>query len=85
MTKKAIPSRPGPWKFAGSAGDFHVWHAGKNDYRVTDGAQGEVVRGHRQFGEAHSTARSLDKVRKSSHITSYYSDRAHSGLAALAQ
>lgn len=52
------------WRFKGSVGQFHVWHAGYLDYRVTDGAQGPVVRQKQQFGEAWSDAtRRYDVVR----------------------
>lgn len=53
---KEIPQRVEGWRFAGAAGRFTVWHAGKNDYRVTDGAQGEVVGNRDQFGLAHALA-----------------------------
>ncbi|MGU7882137.1 hypothetical protein ACV22Y_19965 [Burkholderia sp. AW50-3] len=53
---KEIPQRAEGWRFAGAAGRFTVWHAGKNDYRVTDGAQGEVVGSRDQFGLAHALA-----------------------------
>ncbi|KWC67219.1 hypothetical protein [Burkholderia ubonensis] len=56
---KEIPQRVEGWRFAGAAGRFTVWHAGKNDYRVTDGAQGEVVGTRDQFGLAHALARRL--------------------------
>lgn len=57
MSAQHTPQRKEGWKFAGSAGDYHVWHAGKNDYRVTDGIQGHVIVKHDQFGKAHSAAR----------------------------
>ncbi|KVA01030.1 hypothetical protein WI40_00610 [Burkholderia ubonensis] len=57
--KKEIPQRAEGWRFAGAAGRFTVWHAGKSDYRVTDGAQGEVVGTRDQFGLAHALARRL--------------------------
>jgi hypothetical protein len=53
---KQIPQRAEGWKFAGAAGRFTVWHAGKNDYRITDGAQGEVIAQRQQLGLAHSFA-----------------------------
>ncbi|WGS44257.1 hypothetical protein LFL97_27030 [Burkholderia sp. JSH-S8] len=56
---KAIPQRAEGWRFAGSAGRFHVWHAGKNDYRLTDGAQGPVTRTSDQFGIAYACATRL--------------------------
>ncbi|MBR7996741.1 hypothetical protein KDX08_30270 [Burkholderia cenocepacia] len=55
----AIPQRAEGWRFSGAAGRFTVWHAGKNDYRVTDSAQGEVVGTRDQFGLAHALARRL--------------------------
>ncbi|MEY5098206.1 MAG: hypothetical protein RJA36_925 [Pseudomonadota bacterium] len=64
MAKKTTPTRTEGWKFAGACGDFHVWHAGKNDYRITDGANGEVVATRDQFGLAHSKARHLSDCRK---------------------
>lgn len=54
---KQIPQRAEGWKFAGAAGRFTVWHAGKNDYRITDGHNGEVIAHRQQFGEAHAVAR----------------------------
>jgi hypothetical protein len=78
MAKKQIPMRAEGWKFAGRSGAFHVWHAGKNDYRITKGAIGEVVAKKDQFGLAHAEARRLEAVE------SFYSDRASSGNAALA-
>lgn len=56
---KAIPQRAEGWRFAGAAGRFHVWHAGKNDYRVTDSAQGPVTRTSGQFGIAYACAARL--------------------------
>ncbi|WP_146230197.1 hypothetical protein [Burkholderia vietnamiensis] len=58
-TSKEIPQRAEGWRFAGAAGRFTVWHAGKNDYRVTDGAQGEIVGNRDQFGLAHALASRL--------------------------
>ncbi|KVS62695.1 hypothetical protein [Burkholderia cepacia] len=57
--KKEIPQRAEGWRFAGAAGRFHVWHAGKNDYRMTDGAQGPVTRTSDQFGTAYACAARL--------------------------
>lgn len=79
-----VLSRPEGWKFAGRAGDFHVWHAGKNDYRITDGAAGDVIATRTQFGLAHERARREDHIRRSDAISDYYTDRAKSGHAALA-
>lgn len=76
MARK-VPQHPEGWKFKGSAGRFTVWHAGKNDYRVTEGAEGPVIATRDQFGSAYAYA---------SHqysITEYYEDRAKGGQAAL--
>jgi len=54
---KTVPTRPEGWKFAGAAGEFTVWHAGKNDYRITRSPQGEVIAQRNQFGLAHAFAR----------------------------
>ena len=43
------------WKFKGSAGQFQVWHAGKNLYYVV-GPDAEVWRQADQFGIAWSYA-----------------------------
>lgn len=63
-----IPTRSEAWKYKGSAGDFHVWHAGKNDYRVTDGSQGLVVATSDQFGLAHAAARRKHDLRSTPHV-----------------
>ena len=57
IMKKQIPTRAEGWKYAGAAGRFTVWHAGKCDYRITDGIEGEVIAARQQFGQAHSFAR----------------------------
>lgn len=44
------------WKHKGSDGRFHVWHAGKNLYYVTDGKDGMIVGCCTQFGTAFSEA-----------------------------
>lgn len=57
MAKKPTPTHPQGWKFAGACGDHIVWHAGKNDYRITfDGAIYGICE---QFGLAHAKARHL--------------------------
>lgn len=61
---REVPKRAEGWKFAGAAGEFNVWHAGKNDYRITDGAQGPVIGARQQFGEAHAFARRQDALRR---------------------
>ena len=65
MAKRPVPVRPEGWKFAGRAGDFHVWHAGKNDYRITDGAQGGVLAAREHFGLAHEFVRRQYDLRRS--------------------
>lgn len=77
MSKRSIPTHPEGWKFAGAAGQYKVWHAGKNLYRITSPADGAVIGEHSQFGLAHAQARQLDAV------NSYYVDRNTSGQAAL--
>jgi hypothetical protein len=44
------------WKPKGRAGRFHIWHAGKNLYFVTDGAAGPVVGQREHYGSAFSLA-----------------------------
>ena len=44
------------WKHKGSDGRFHVWHAGKNLYYVTEGKDGRIVNCCTQFGTAFSDA-----------------------------
>ena len=53
---KQIPIRAEGWKYKGSDGKWTVWHAGKNDYRVTDGPEGEVFGVCEQLGPAVSFA-----------------------------
>lgn len=84
MSIKQTPIRPEGWRFAGSSGDFKVWHVGKNDYRITDGALGDVAAREDQFGTAHSLARRADDVRRSEHVTAHYTDRANGAHAAKA-
>lgn len=59
---KQIPQRVEGWKFAGGAGKYTVWHAGKNDYRITNGADGEVIAQRDLFGLAHAFARFANDV-----------------------
>ncbi len=61
MAKK-IPQRAEGWKFAGAAGRFTVWHAGKNDYRITDGHDGAQIATRDQFGLAHAFARQQSDI-----------------------
>lgn len=58
MKKATIPTHPEGWKFAGACGDHIVWHAGKNDYRIT--YEGDVYGTSEQFGLAHAKARRLE-------------------------
>lgn len=52
------------WKHKGSAGQFHVWHAGKNLYYVTDSREGSIVGCRSQFGLAFSLACQHDLLAK---------------------
>lgn len=45
------------WINKGRAGNFNVWHVGKNHYVVTDGVDGAVVGERAQFGLAFTLAR----------------------------
>ena len=45
------------WINKGRVGQFNVWHAGKNHYVVTDGADGPVIAERTQFGSAFTLAR----------------------------
>lgn len=45
------------WTNKGRAGQYNVWHVGKNQYVVTKGVDGPVI-GHRdQYGRAFTLAR----------------------------
>ena len=44
------------WKPKGRAGRFHIWHAGKNLYYVTDGEAGPVLGQRNHYGSACSLA-----------------------------
>jgi hypothetical protein len=44
------------WKPKGRAGRFHVWHAGKNLYYVTDGEMGSILGQRNHYGSAFSLA-----------------------------
>jgi hypothetical protein len=45
------------WINKGCAGNFNVWHVGKNSYVVTDGRDGPVIGERDQFGLAFTLAR----------------------------
>lgn len=45
------------WINKGRAGQFNVWHVGKNHYVVTNGVDGPVVGERTQFGLAFTLAR----------------------------
>lgn len=62
MKANQIPKRAEGWIFQGSAGNFIVWRAGKNDYRITKGARGEVIATRDQYGLAFAEACRLDRV-----------------------
>jgi len=46
----------GNWKPKGRSGKFHIWHAGKNLYFVTEGEAGPIVRQCEFYGKAFSFA-----------------------------
>jgi hypothetical protein len=50
------------WKQKGRAGRFHVWHAGKNIYFVTDGQDGEVIGQREYYGSAFSLAMYYERL-----------------------
>jgi hypothetical protein len=57
-----MSSNRNEWKPKGRAGKFHVWHAGKNIYYVTEGKDGEVI-GEREFyGSAFSLASHYERL-----------------------
>lgn len=45
------------WVNKGRAGNFHVWHIGKNQYVVTMGVDGPVIGQRDQYGRAFTLAR----------------------------
>ena len=81
MSKWKIPTHPEGWKFKGAVGGYRVWHAGKNDYRVTSPGNGEVIARSDQFGKAFSRAQQMYALDP---ITAYYTDRANGCHAAKA-
>ena len=52
------------WKAKGRSGAFHVWHAAKNLYYVTEGECGSVVFKCDQFGIAFARAGHLERASK---------------------
>ena len=78
MSRRPVPTHPQGWPYKGGAGQYHVWHAGKNDYRITRGSDPQPLRQLTQFGLAHAEARRMHAVDQ------YYTDRNESGQAALA-
>lgn len=52
------------WKHKGSAGQFHVWHAGKNLYYIIDSKDDRIVGCCTQFGTAFSRACQHDLLAK---------------------
>lgn len=52
------------WINKGRAGNFNVWHVGKNQYVVTDGVDGEVVAERSQFGLAFTFARQAHEIQE---------------------
>lgn len=61
MKANQIPKRAEGWIFQGSAGDFIVWRAGKNDYRITKGARGAVIKTRDQYSLAYHDARRMQE------------------------
>lgn len=55
------------WNCKGAAGAYHVWHAGKNCYFVTEGRDGDAVAQCDQFGLAFARARRLHEAAKAPH------------------
>jgi len=53
------------WKQKGRSGKFHIWHAGKNLYFVTEGKDGQVVRQCEFYGKAFSFAMHYDRAEAS--------------------
>ena len=45
------------WVNKGRAGQFNVWHVGKNQYVVTKGVDGPVIGQRDQYGRAFTLAR----------------------------
>lgn len=53
---KQIPAHPQGWRFKGASSGYCVWHAGKNDYRVTAPGGFDEVAQCAQFGIAFAKA-----------------------------
>lgn len=62
MNKRQAPTHPQGWKFSGACGAYRVWHAGKNDYRIT--FEDEVVDCYEQLGLAFAKACRLSDIAK---------------------
>ena len=45
------------WINKGRAGEYNIWHAGKNQYVVTKGVDGPVIGQRDQYGRAFTLAR----------------------------
>lgn len=80
--KTKIPTHPQGWRFKGSASGYAVWHAGKNDYRVTAPGGFDEVAQCAQFGIAF--AKATHKADADKALTTYYQDRATGHHAAKA-
>lgn len=50
------------WKSKGRAGNFYVWHAGKNTYYVTEGKDGAVIGQREHYGSAFSLAHHNERL-----------------------
>lgn len=85
MKKQTPPTRNEGWKFRCRAGQYHVWQAGKNDYRITDGQHGPVVANRDQHGTAFSFAMAQDEMRRSMKAGPALAELAKQTLAAASQ
>lgn len=58
------PGTQTEWRGVGSVGQWHIWHKGHNDYRVSEGRHGPLTRTqHRQQSQAWNEARQLHNDR----------------------
>lgn len=74
------------WINKGRAGQFNVWHAGKNHYVVTQGVDGQIVGERTQFGPAFTLARQEHEyLNLLADQDAAYEQRVTSGYAARGQ
>ena len=83
--KKPLPTREEGWKFKACAGQYHVWQAGKNDYRVTDQQHGPEVLRTNHFGYAFGFSMAQDDMRRSMKAGPELAELAKQTLAAASQ